>query len=118
MASNARHSYPTTNMDSSNKKMEAPAEKKSRKAYDEARNKKIFDDALRAVKACGVNPNVGLDPSDQKRMFKKDIIATANQIADWREATNIHGPIHYSKLKKKGELALKKKKKLQAIAAK
>jgi len=120
MTTNAEDTHPAT-ADSHDKEMEAPAKKESRKAYDAARNKKIFDDALRAVKACGINPDVGLDalldPSrPHKKMFKKEIIATANQITEWREATNIHGPIHYNKLKKKGELALEKKKKLEERA--
>ena len=122
MASNAKDSQPATNNDSNSKKMEeAAAKKESKRVYDAARAKQIFDDALRAVKACGINPDVGLDalldPSrPHKKMFKKEIIATANQITEWREATNIHGPIHYNKLKKKGELALEKKKKLEEPA--
>jgi len=83
---------------------------------------KKLEKALGVVKAVGIDPNVGLDalldPSrPHKKMSNRLIIRTAKQIKEWRLAATILGPIQYNELKEKGELALARKKKLQAIAA-
>jgi len=85
--------------------------------YQRVHQKKKLEEALRVVKAVGINPNVGLDPYCQEKMSNRLIIRTADQIIEWRKACNIPPtkPMFYEELKEKGELALEKKKKLEEL---
>ena len=114
MATNAEDTHPAA----ANIYDEKVKEAKRKKAnYQRKTNKEKLENATRIVMAVGIDPKVGLDPSrPPKRMFNKEIIATANKITEWREACNILGPIQYDELKEKGELALEKKKNLEEPA--